>query len=211
MKRAVIFVNGNRPPRDLVFEMIKTTDTIICADGGSKHAVFLGVVPHIIIGDQDSTPKAIIRELKKHKTEWITFSRDKDETDSELAINFAREKGFKDIVLFGFVGSRFDHMMATLLFLASDLVAFDSVAIIDTKQTLHIVRKQLKLKGKKGDYVSLVPLISDVLGVTTKGLKWKLKRDVLKFGKTRGVSNEIVSENASVLVESGVLTVIHNR
>ncbi|MBI2442659.1 MAG: thiamine diphosphokinase [Candidatus Levybacteria bacterium] len=211
MKRAVIFLNGNRPPRDLVFETIKTTDTIICANGGSKHAVALGVVPNVIIGDQDSLPKATLRELKKHKITWIHHPKEKDETDSELAIHFAREKGYTDIIFFGFVGSRIDHMMATLLLLSSDFVLFDSVTIIDVKQTLHIVRKHLALFGEKGEYVSLVPLLGDAKGVTTRGLKWKLRQDTLRFGKTRGVSNEIISQHAAVSVERGVLLVMHTR
>src|SRR3989344_2641332 len=59
MKRAVIFVNGNRPSRDLVFEVLKTTDTIICADRGAKHAIDCGVTPNVILGDLDSLSKTL--------------------------------------------------------------------------------------------------------------------------------------------------------
>jgi thiamine pyrophosphokinase len=211
MRRAVIFLNGNRSSRDVVFRTIKTTDTIICANGGSQHAISLGVVPQVVIGDQDSLPKSIFHVLKKYSITWITHPREKDKTDSELAIEYAVQKGFSEIIIFGALGDRIDHVLGTLFFAAQQRTSI--IRILEVKQILTFlpVGKTLKLSGRKGDLVSLIPLQSDVQGVTSRGLKWELNNETLFFGKTRGVSNEFISDTALLSIKEGVLLIVQNQ
>jgi thiamine pyrophosphokinase len=42
-------------------------------------------------------------------------------------------------------------------------------------------------------------------------LRWSLKDETLYPDKTRGVSNEMISESASVEIKSGLLLVVHRR
>ncbi|MDP3940735.1 MAG: thiamine diphosphokinase [bacterium] len=211
MKRAVIFVNGNRPSRDLVFETVKTTDTIICADRGAKHAIDSGITPHVILGDLDSLPKTLQKSLKKLPIEWHAFSQKKDFTDSELAMKYAVEKGFRDIVVIGIVGDRLDHMLANITHFSQAVKKTQdlSITIVEKHQRLYFVTKKLLLNGKKGQTLSILSLDGDAKGVSAKGLKWRLQDEVLHFGEPRGVSNEFVGIKALVRVEKGVLLVIH--
>lgn len=213
MKRAVIFINGNRPSKELVFEVIKTTDTIICADGGAKHAIACGFTPHTIIGDLDSLPQELQKKLRRLPIEWVTFSTEKDFTDSELSLKHAIEKGFREIVVFGLFGNRMDHVMANITHF-SRLVSENrnlSILVVEKGQTLYFVRKKLILSGKKGQTVSLLSLDGDAKGVSTKGLKWKLNNETLHFGEPRGVSNEFTGTKATVTVANGVLLVVQNH
>ena len=57
MKRVVIFSNGDLADVSRVKEMIKPSDLIIAANGGSKHCKTLGIVPDLVIGDLDSLGK----------------------------------------------------------------------------------------------------------------------------------------------------------
>ena len=54
MPRVVIFVNGRIPDLEQVRRLIRPTDMIFAADGGTRHALALGLVPSVVIGDLDS-------------------------------------------------------------------------------------------------------------------------------------------------------------
>jgi thiamine pyrophosphokinase len=56
--------------------------------------------------------------------------------------------------------------------------------------------------------VSLLPVGGDALGVRTDGLLFPLAGEALRFGRSRGVSNEVAAAPASVSLEDGVLLVI---
>ncbi len=54
MQRVVIFVNGRIPDLEQVRTLVRPSDLIVAADGGSRHALALGLVPSLVIGDLDS-------------------------------------------------------------------------------------------------------------------------------------------------------------
>ncbi|MDP1779452.1 MAG: hypothetical protein Q8K73_04185 [Anaerolineales bacterium] len=53
-KRIIIFANGDLPDPDKAHALLRESDFIIAADGGTRHALALGLTPNIIIGDLDS-------------------------------------------------------------------------------------------------------------------------------------------------------------
>lgn len=207
MKRSVVFLHGNPPKADFVKQHMKEDDVIICADGGTGYAFNLGLKPHIVIGDFDSLSKKFKARLVKENIPMQTFPREKDETDSELVLRYVVEQGFTDIIIFGWMGSRLDHALANL-FLFGNVKKNIQVRIVELDQVLYLVHSLLKLNGKKGELVSLLPLNGDVSGVSTKGLKWALKNETLHYGKTRGISNEFVGKTAEIRVKKGMLLVI---
>lgn len=210
MKRAVIFINGRRISKNRVFSLIKASDTILCADGGVKHVVSYGLTPSFVIGDQDSTSSVIKKRLGTH-VKWVTHPKDKDFTDSELAIHFAIEQGFTDLIIVGLNGTRLDHVIANILYLSYHTQLI-TIAIVEEYQVLSILKKgHLELSGKKNQQVSLIPLDITVSGITTQGLKWELTNANLAFGKTIGVSNEFLGEKVDIEVKKGPLLVIHSE
>lgn len=211
MKRAVIFLHGNRPGDADIKKLVKKTDTIICADGGTQYALEAGLVPDIVLGDFDSLSKKFQKRLKELKIPLQEFPRDKDFTDSELAITYAIDQGFKELVLFGVFGTRIDHFLANIDFLATKSARGLRISIIDNHQTLYFVTSNLEISGKKGDTLSLIPLQIDAKGVSTTGLKWELTNDTLIWGATRGVSNEFTSTTAKISLKKGILLVIHTE
>lgn len=204
-KRAIIFCNGNTPPKTII-DIYKLSDTIICADGGTKHALKLGITPTIVIGDLDSLPKTTVKDLEKKRIIFLQFPPEKDQTDGELAIHFAIEKGFSEIIVTGSFGDRIDHFLGVLLFAAKQN---SNITFLEGKQSLTVVSGTQEIRGEKGDTVSLIPLFGDAKGVMTKGLLYSLKNESLFIGKTRGVSNEMISKKATIKVVSGVVLVIH--
>ncbi len=89
------------------------------------------------------------------------------------------------------------------------------IRLLDGSQEVFLLRcgESAEVTGSPGDTVSLIPLGGDAQGVTTSGLEYPLTGETLAFGATRGVSNVLLGESATVHLESGLLlcVVIHGR
>ena len=110
--RAIIFAGAEIEKYDFCKEYIRKEDIIICCDGGMKHTRALRLTPDYILGDFDSCQKEDLEYYQKKGVPIKTFPTKKDETDMELGLDFAIELGAKDIILFGGIGSRFDHTLS---------------------------------------------------------------------------------------------------
>ena len=211
MKRAIIFYNGDLSNFKRAKQYIKSTDYIIGVDGGARNILKLGIKPNVIIGDFDSLSKTYQEKFAKQKVELVKFDREKDETDSELAIKYAIENGYKTILLYGVLGSRIDHTLINIFALDYLLNKNADVTIIEGHQEIRLVKNKIKLTGKNGDLVSLIPFNGDVKKVITKNLKYPLKNEDLKFGYSRGISNVFTKNTVEISLQNGSLLVIHTR
>lgn len=208
MKRAVIFLHGFKPSVQTVRATVRPDDCIICADGGTQYALDLGVRPTIAIGDFDSLSKDTYSALAQKGIAVHQFSTNKDETDSELAIQYAVNHGIHNLIIFGLLGNRIDHLFSNITYLTT-LSPDVSICLVDDVSTSYIVHHIITLSGKPGDYISLVPIKENVTGVTTNNLKWKLKNATLTFGSPRGISNELIKKPATITIKSGTLLVVY--
>ncbi len=177
---------------------------VICADGGYRHMKTLGLRADILIGDMDSVGE---------ETEPDTVLRypvRKDFTDGEIAVNYALEKGFSEIVMVGFVGTRMDHTLTNIFLLKKIKEQGKNGCVIDAHNEIYC-SADITLGGKKGDIVSIIPVGGDVDGVTTEGLEYPLCGETLEFGKGRGVSNVMTGERCRITVENGTALIIKSR
>ena len=69
----------------------------------------------------------------------------------------------------------------------------------------------VQINGSSGDIVSLIPWQGEVTGIVTTGLKWLLQDETLYPQKTRGISNEMLDDTATVQIKSGLLLIVHRR
>jgi len=191
---------------------VREEDLIVGADGGAARALAHGLAPDVIIGDMDSFTGPQKDLPAVHRARIIQHPRAKDETDLELALAYAAEQDVEEIVVLGALGgSRLDHMLSNVLLLAMPSLRGRRVLIVHGGQEAMLLRsgEAVTLAGSPGDLVSLLPLGGDARGVTTAGLAWPLARDTLRFGQSRGVSNEMSSTEARVELEEGYLWVVH--
>lgn len=215
MNRAIIFINGNLSDLSQAKKIIKKNDYLIAVDGGVKHILKLGLIPNIVIGDFDSTPKNILKNIGRTQrsapTKIIKYPRKKDKTDFELAIDYCLGKKFKEIIVFGLLGDRIDHLIANIFLLAKIQTENQSIKIkiIEGKKEIYILNKEIAINGKIGDEVSIIPVSEKLERVTTEGLYYRLIDDTLFFGSTRGVSNVMNKALAKVTVTIGVALIIH--
>lgn len=212
--RTVIIANGNPPDASDIRRWLQPGDTLICADGGARVALALGLAPHAVIGDFDSLSEDELQQLAGRGAALHRYPAHKDETDLELALNhaiagMAGEPG--EIVILGALGGRLDQTVANIMLLAIPALAGARVLIAaGNEQTFLITPDQpADLRGAPGDIVSLIPFGGDAHGVRTEGLEYPLRDESLIFGPARGVSNVMLGQRAGVTIREGRLLCVH--
>lgn len=187
-------------------------DLVIAADGGSLYLDNAGLAPHVLLGDFDSLPGPVLQKLKGNESiEIITFQPEKDYTDMELAVDLALERGAYEIVMVGASGIRLDHTIANIHLLYKILKSGAKGYIEDEHNRICLIDSSITLYKTDDCKVSLVPLPPYVKGITTTGLLYPLNGETLVFGTGRGISNEFVSEKATVSLEEGLLLVFVSK
>lgn len=208
--RAVVFANGNLPNPQIARQRLLPGDLILCADGGARHALSLGLRPDLVVGDLDSIQASDRERLDQLGCAIQQHPTDKNDTDLELALYAARRLGANEVLLLAALGGRLDQELANLLLLAGPQFADLSLSLADAEQTAWVVRDRLTVFGQPGDTVSALALSPQVEGLTYHGgLRWPLHDFALAFGSSRGVSNEMTATSAAISLRHGVLLVIH--
>ena len=210
-QRAVIFANGELKDPEFVLSTIREDDYIVAVDGGLKHVFLLGLIPHILIGDLDSVLNENLVRLEKEDCDIIRFQPEKDETDLELAIQLVINKGFHNICVVSALGGRLDHSLGNLLMLTRPDLAEFNVRLEDGEIEAFLIRSRGQIKGKPGDVVSLLPITQSVKGVCTQGLLYPLREETLLRMQTRGISNEMLGDEAEVQITDGQLLCFHSH
>jgi len=207
----LIFANGDEPAEgwDWVRPYLSPTPVLVAADGGARHLQRLGLTPDILIGDLDSLDNELRRTFIEQGVELITAPQEKDESDFELALKYAVLNCKKSILVFGATGGRLDHIISNMLLLSIPELSGLEVVLMDPHQRAWMVDKQTIIRGEPGDLVSLLPLWGDVQIQRTDGLKWPLKDEWLKPGPARGVSNQLIGNEAKVTLSEGRLLCVH--
>lgn len=197
----IIVAGGVIKNYSYIKNLIDTNKFIICADSGYDHLKNMNITPDLVIGDFDSI-KSDVLDVKT-----VSYSKFKDYTDTELAINYAINMGACNIHLFGALGNRVDHFLGNILFLKKYLDDNIKITIYDDCSIIYPIKNDLKLNMSSDSTLSLIPLC-DCFGIKTSGLYWNLNNENLPFGTTRGISNVVVGNNVSISLKKGVLLAI---
>ena len=210
MKRAIIVANGRMEKPPDFASIIQKSDLTIAADGGIHNCQALGLQPDVIIGDLDSINQDELAAHQSAGAHITRFPTHKDETDLELALQFALRDGVSDVTILGALGARWDMSFANVLLAAHPAFAGLNIRILDGTQELVLLRAgaRLQLQNRIGDMISLIPLQGDAHGIITSGLEYPLSKETLLFGSPRGVSNFIRQEQAEVFLAEGLLLCI---
>ncbi len=209
MNRIIIFANGELPNLDKARALLRDDDFIIAADGGTRHAIALGRTPSVIVGDLDSLPANF--EISKFDNEVILYPKDKNETDLELAIQHALTLSPDQIIILAALGGRLDQTLGNIALLNDVEHLSFNVILDDGIEEVFFCHDNCEINGSVGDLVSLIPWQGEVTGVATTELRWPLQDEILYPHKTRGISNEMLGDTATVQIKSGSLLVVHRR
>jgi thiamine pyrophosphokinase len=211
--RVIIVANGKLVDPETIRAELMNADLVIAADGGALHCLDLGIVPGLVVGDFDSLSPAVLDRLIAGGTAIQRHPAAKDETDLELALLAALHQGATHILIFGALGARWDMSMANVLLLAHPAFAHQQITLWADGQRISLLQagQTHQLNGSPGDTVSLIPLHGDASGVKTEGLAYPLRDETLYFGATRGISNTLLGEQASVFIQHGALLCVQIR
>lgn len=207
---ALILVNGELGQSDVLRDRIhREIFGLVCAaDGGAQHAGALGIALDVIVGDMDSC--SALKLNPENHVKLVTYPAEKNETDLELAMHYAKGQGADRIVLVGVMGGRLDMAIANILLISNTSLNSGRIEIWEGKQTAWTINPPGDfIGGQPGDTVSLIPLGGQASGITITGFKYPLNDETLLPGTPRGISNVMEKPEAHVKFSGGVLLVIH--
>ena len=200
---AVIFTGGD-PPNARVLEHLIGDALVIAADSGYGHAQSLGMQPHILVGDMDSIAASDVADAQARNVDIHTFDAAKDETDTEIAVSVAMQRGITNITVVSGGGDRFDHLLGMVHSLAAT-----HCALYIGNARICFARPDVpaNLSVSVNDTISLIPLGGSCV-ISTTGLQWNLSNEELQAFASRGVSNTATNSNVSVTVSHGAVAII---
>jgi thiamine pyrophosphokinase len=181
---------------------------VICADRGARHLQAAGIVPTLIVGDMDSLDSESAKRYETLGCRFIRHPREKDETDTELALGEAFGMAPTEVWIWGAMGFRIDHTLANLSLLVQGAEQGVAVKLIDEWCEVFLVTRQTVLEGEEGQTVSLLPFAGEVTGVTLTGFEYPLTKAVLAVGHPRGTSNRLVAGRGIIELETGCLLAV---
>ena len=221
MKQALIITSyiehASFLPLSALRGLCRMDDTaVICADGGYRNAERFGILPDILIGDYDSSVQPDPESVRGSGEDLILLPRVNDMTDSEAAIDLAVSRGAERILVLGGLGGRFDHSMGNVGMLAKYCGKTAFLGFLDGQNLTYMLSPGAYelprlILGTDYTYLGLIAYGGDVRSLSIGRCKYGLERHTLTPDTTLGVSNEILSESASVSFDDGKLLVIHTR
>jgi thiamine pyrophosphokinase len=209
--RAAIVLAGGDPVEPDLRTLLPDGAVVVAADSGLHQAELLGLRVDYVVGDLDSADPAAVERARAAGAVVERHPVDKDATDLELAFDLARDRGALRITVVGGAGGRLDHFLANVALLASP--RFADLEIDARLGDAYVVvvqggRLPRVMTGAAGSLVTLLPVGGDASGITTIGLQYPLRGATLRPGTSRGVSNGLIGDQASVALDQGTLLVI---
>jgi thiamine pyrophosphokinase len=210
MAACVLVLAGGEPVPAALAAHLPPADLVIAADSGLHLAPPLGLTVDRIIGDLDSADPAAVDAAVAAGATVERHPAAKDATDLELALDAAARAGVTRIVVVGGGGGRLDHLLANALLLAApawrdiDVEAFFGPHLT----VVHGGRGPREIVGVPGSLVTLLPIGGIARGIVTTGLEYPLAHEDLPVGTSRGVSNIMLGESASVALDDGTVLVV---
>lgn len=210
----IVIIAGGAPPSHQLLSTKLTKDTIIiAADSGANVLCKYDITPSYLIGDLDSIDKKALDFCISNNVKIEKHHFEKNLNDTELSLNKALSLNPTEIVFFGVLGSRIDHVLGSFGLLDKCTEQAISASIFDEQQQVLLLTKNTKLYGNQKQIFSLQAYTKDVEGLTISGSKYTVDNYRLKAGDSRTISNEFLHQNQPVTIEflSGKLLVIIQR
>ena len=75
--------------------------------------------------------------------------------------------------------------------------------IVDDNNIVNYVDDSIKIKKRKGVFISIIPLNFDGISVSLTGFKYPLNHKYIEFSSTLGVSNEVLEDFGIIKIHKG--------
>ena len=211
MERKTVFIyTGGTVFDEYVIEKPEKGDLVIAADAGYLTAQRLGITPDVLLGDFDTLGVENI----PNGIECLRVPAEKDDTDTQLAVRVAIERGASEVVIVGGLSGRLDHTLSTLAILENLWERKEGriyATLTDGKNRVRFIRSSgTILPRSQSRFVSLIAADATVKGVTLDGCKYPLKNGRISRRHQWAVSNEISGNCALIEISRGGAWIIES-
>ena len=204
MKTIIIAGSGEDYSKDKLKNYCNNAFFIIASDGGAKILLENEIKPDLIVGDFDSIDN--IEDHKYNNIEKKIFPKEKDLTDSEIALKIATSKKPDIIYLFCMTGSYIDHSLANIYNLLRNYNENIEIKIITSNSEIFLIKKEKKISNCKNKRFSLFPL-ENIYGLEITGSKYNFNSKNIKI-RDYSVSNVFIDNEANIKLKKGTLICI---
>lgn len=182
-------------------------DKMIAVDGGFSSLCAIGVTPDFALGDFDSlghVPQGV--PIERHPVM-------KDDSDTALALEWALAHGMREVAVYGALGGRLDHTLATLSALVGAARAgMHAVAVGEGNVVVALAGgMSLEIAAKNTGTFSVFSAPDASCGLTECGPLYEVENATLRNDVTLGLSNEFVGKPVSISLEQGAVVVVLPR
>ncbi|NLB53477.1 MAG: thiamine diphosphokinase [Syntrophomonadaceae bacterium] len=209
--KCLLLANGEYGDITIYYSLVQQMDIVLCADGGANYAYQMGITPDCILGDLDSIDPQVKDYFISQKVLFKEFPPAKDFTDTQLTLELAWELGADEIICLGTLGGRLDHTMANLYSCMEAARQGKKIIHFGPQVTVYMITGPLRLRGRRGDTVSLIVLSEKAEGVTLQNFVYPLTDALLLKENPYAVSNRMADDTAEINLASGVIAVFHYR
>jgi len=182
-------------------------DLIIAADAGYRTLQDVGVTPDIVVGDFDT-----LKYVPDHPN-VVKLSPIKDVTDTWEAVTIGFEKGCTEFHIFGCMGGRVEHTIASMQLLSRISKEGGKGYLYDEKNILTVIKggESISFDNTYTGFISVFSMTDISTGVTISGLKYEVTGVELSNTFPLGVSNEFTGRPSGISVKEGMLMIVYPR
>lgn len=173
---------------------------VICADAGYARAVSENIRPDLIMGDFDSLSIDLPDDIPT-----VTFPSRKDYTDTGLALKYALDHGYTQVIISGGIGGRLDHTLSNIQDIAGFTEKGLDITMKDDKNIFTVLKEGEHHIPAQGDSHLSVFAYTEEACVSISGVSYPLDRHTLTTTYPLGVSNEFTDKEAVLTVHSGTV------
>ncbi|MCR5255395.1 MAG: thiamine diphosphokinase [Acetatifactor sp.] len=205
--RCIIFAGSDINDYEYVKASMKSDDFVICCDSGLRHAVKLGIICDLCIGDFDSHKEPDGDECR----EVIKLPRIKDDTDSFYAVKEAYSRGYRDFLIYGAMGRRIDHTLGNVYMLLWLFERDCKAVMADEYCELEVIKNGV-VPCSGYPFFSLINIAGTAKHINITGAKYELTDGEISSDYQYGVSNEVLpGKSARISVGDGVILLVKVR
>jgi thiamine pyrophosphokinase len=211
----IIHLIGAGPKNDTFTKIDRANRDImlIGVDNGANYLLNEGIIPDAIFGDFDSLKADDLASLEKTVPNVFIYPPEKDETDLELAVEWALSKNPEKIYLHCVTGKRLDHEFGSISILIKYVNETVPISIVDDYNEIYVINEGTHQINKLHHfkYVSFFSIGSEVENLTLSGFKYPLTNHKLLLGSSLCVSNELLDEVGSISFSRGIALVVRSK
>lgn len=214
MTKIGIMLGGPGASIPFLNEEIKKTAQWIGVDYGTIRLLEAGMIPMTAIGDFDSVNNEEWEMINRKVKDVKTFPSEKDDTDTELAIQLALTTyQASEIILYGATAGRMDHLLSNLFLVLQPRFKqhAQKIHLIDLQNTISFYLPGSYQIEKEADkkYLAFV-CMTPVKALSLVRTKYPLKEKDFDYPISLA-SNEFLEETAEFSFTEGIVAVIQSK